>query len=324
MAIRIIQKNGSDNVTAEDDAKVNYVLFGTCIFGGIGKELALTSGSDSLTIGRGMACLGGRLISVDAEEKLASSSQTVYFIVDLREEGKEAAYLSDSFDDIEGIEVGSSVFLESGKIYEIPLYTNGQPALDTRKPGEASKARALSPSGYLGKTSLGDLFVIDDMGRITDFKQVQHCAYSDVASSLRIGDMNVNVASGLSMNFGGTTNVRRLVEKQVATVLSIPAQKTSSSADIFSDSSSKKISIDLETFSSFDNAFYVMVKSDEECGFSDAALSILEGGTVTFFTGLEIAFKKADNLATRYYRWNKDSSPEALGHVYVYLVGTVK
>lgn len=322
--IRIVQKNGSGQVSADDDAKVNYVLFGTCIFGGIGTamKVALSSTSGKMSIGTGMACIGGRLISIDSEETVDGTSGEILFIIDLREAGKENAYLARSYDGIEGIENGAGIFLESGKIYFVLFRSSdGIVQIPTRDPGEASSARMLSASGYLGKTKIGDLFTFNSDSTVSDFKQVQHCAYADIANYLLVGGKDkYKIDKGLSLSFGGRLLV--YAPLTVSGAFNIPTTASSSDVSIRTDTSATKQKETSNILSQFDSIYYVWIAAADDSGVEGCAGNVREDSSVIFFQGLEMAFSFSSDGWTIYTRWKKGTSPKELADVKLFVVGT--
>ena len=210
MAVRLIQKNGSEDVTSNDDARVNFALFGSCVFAGIGDELSFITmpvlgGGWTGTIGTGMGCFGGRLIQVSEPETWDShdslSVSALFLIVDLRL-GQESAYFTTKIMPNQANLItmaDSGTFFKDGKIYAIQIWENGSLLVPKRKPGEAEYCRKIAQTGKIGNTLLTDLFTFGDDGSVQDFNNIGHTQWADTAGGIKVGKLEVKMKAGLEL-----------------------------------------------------------------------------------------------------------------------------
>ena len=332
MAVRLIQKNGSEDVTANDDARVNFALFGTCIFAGIGSELsykysAVFGGGWTGTIGTGMGCFGGRLIQVTQSETLNSvaSASNLYLVVDLRS-GKENAYfttiIGQTIDD-QFIIADSSTFFEEGNLYAIRIWGNGSLLVPKRKPGEAEYCRKIAQTGKIGNTLLTDLFAFDDDGSVKDFRKINHTSYADTAGGIKVGGSDLTMKTGLEMAPSGN---RLVTSIKVVDGINI-AKTTGGSNAIDTDSATQKFSIAESVRNRlvrFDDIILVSLVSGSTSSSVDGASVAVGGDSFYPITGLEMKITNSGDDRTLLVRWNKGANIKDLSSATLRFIGTIK
>lgn len=334
MAVRLIQKNGSEDVTSNDDARVNFALFGSCVFAGIGNELsykasAVLGGGWTGTVGTGMGCFGGRLIQVSQPETLnipgALNPQNLFLVVDLRS-GKERAYFTtlimhttaDQF-----IMADSGTFFEDGNLYAIQLWGNGSMLVPKRKPGEAEYCRKIAQTGKIGNTLLTNLFTFDDDGNVTDLPKVNHTKYADTAGGIKVGSADFTMKAGLEMSPSGSRLVTTI---KVVDKIHI-AQTTGGNSAIETDSATQKFSINEDVMNMlvrFDDIILVSLVSGSFSSSIDGASVAINGGSFYPRAGLEMKITNSGNDRTLLVRWNKGATIEDLSSATLRFIGTIK
>lgn len=330
MAVRLIQKNGSEDVTSNDDARVNFALFGSCVFAGIGDELsykasAVAGGGWTGTIGTGMGCFGGRLIQVSQPETLnilvSSNPRDFYLVVDLRS-GKENAYFTTAIMQTPAsqfIMADSGTFFEDGNLYAIQLWGNGSMLVPKRKPGEAEYCRKIAQTGKIGNTLLTDLFTFDDDGNVTDLPKVNHTKYADTAG----GIAGFTMKAGLEMSPSGSRLVTTI---KVVDKIHI-AQATGGNSAIETDSATQKFSISEDVRNMlvrFDDIILVSLVSGSYSSSIDGASVSINGGSFYPMAGLEMKITNSGNDRTLLVRWNKGATIEDLSSATLRFIGTIK
>lgn len=334
MAVRLIQKNGSEDVTSNDDARVNFALFGSCVFAGIGDELsykasAVAGGGWTGTIGTGMGCFGGRLIQVSQPETLnilvSSNPRDLYLVVDLRS-GKENAYFTTVIMQTPAnqfIMADSGTFFEDGNLYAIQLWGNGSMLVPKRKPGEAEYCRKIAQTGKIGNTLLTDLFTFDDDGNVSDFHKINHTKYADTAGGIKVGSADFTMKAGLEMEGSGSRLVTTI---KVVDKIHI-AQTTGGNSAIETDSATQKFSISEDVRNMlvrFDDIILVSLVSGSYSSSIDGASVSINGGSFYPMAGLEMKITNSGNDRTLLVRWNKGATIEDLSSATLRFIGTIK
>lgn len=334
MAVRLIQKNGSEDVTSNDDARVNFALFGSCVFAGIGDELsykasAVAGGGWTGTIGTGMGCFGGRLIQVSQPETLnilvSFNPRDFYLVVDLRS-GKENAYFTTVIMQTPAnqfIMADSGTFFEDGNLYAIQLWGNGSMLVPKRKPGEAEYCRKIAQTGKIGNTLLTDLFTFDDDGNVSDFHKINHTKYADTAGGIKVGSADFTMKAGLEMS---PSRSRLVTTIKVVDGITI-AQTTGGNSAIETDSATQKFSISEDVrkmLVRFDDIILVSLVSGSYSSSIDGASVSINGGSFYPMAGLEMKITNSGNDRTLFVRWNKGATIEDLSSATLRFIGTIK
>lgn len=334
MAVRLIQKNGSEDVTSNDDARVNFALFGTCVFAGIGDELsykasAVLGGGWTGTIGTGMGCFGGRLIQVSQPETLNIPASlkpfNLYLVVDLRS-GKENAYFTPVLmlsQTDQPIEADSGTFLEDGNLYAFRIMDNGSFLIPKRKPGEAEYCRKIAQTGKIGNTLLTDLFTFDDDGNVSDFHKINHTKYADTAGGIKVGSADFTMKAGLEMEGSGSRLVTTIKVVDGITI----AKTTGGNSAIDTDSATQKFGISEDVrkmLVRFDDIILVSLVSGSYSSSIDGASVAINGGSFYPRAGLEMKITNSGNDRTLLVRWNKGATIEDLSSATLRFIGTIK
>lgn len=334
MAVRLIQKNGSEDVTSNDDARVNFALFGTCVFAGIGDELsykpsAVAGGGWTRTIGTGMGCFGGRLIQVSQPETLNIPASlkpfNLYLVVDLRS-GKENAYFTPVLmlsQTDQPIEANSGTFLEDGNLYAIRIWENGSLLVPKRKPGEAEYCRKIAQTGKIGNTLLTDLFIFDEDGNVSDFSNITHTQWADTAGGIKVGDFEVKMKAGLEMEGIGSRLVTTIKVVDGITI----AKTTGGNSAIDTDSATQKFSISEDVrkmLVRFDDIILVSLVSTSNSSSIDGANVAIGGGSFYPRAGLEMKITNNGNDRKLLVRWNKGATIKDLSSATLRFIGTIK
>lgn len=333
MAVRLIQKNGSEDVTSNDDARVNFALFGSCVFAGIGNELSykasrLTSGWTG-TVGTGMGCFGGRLIQVSQPETLNIpgnlNPHNLFLVVDLRS-GKERAYFTTLIMHTTAnqfIMADSGTFFEDGNLYAIQLWGNGSMLVPKRKPGEAEYCRKIAQTGKIGNTLLTDLFTFDDDGNVTDLPKVNHTKYADTAGGIKVGSADFTMKAGLEMSPSGSRLVTTI---KVVDKIHI-AQTTGGNSAIETDSATQKFSISEDVRNMlvrFDDIILVSLVSSSNSSSIDGANVAINGGSFYPRDNLEMKITNNGNDRKLLVRWNNGANIKDLSSATLRFIGTIK
>lgn len=336
MAVRLIQKNGSEDVTSNDDARVNFALFGSCVFAGIGDELSyitmpVLGGGWTGTIGTGMGCFGGRLIQVSEPETWDShdslSVSALFLVVDLRF-GQESAYFTTKIMPNQANLItmaDSGTFFDDGKMYAIQIWENGSLLVPKRKPGEAEYCRKIAQTGKIGNTLLTDLFTFDDDGNVTDLPKVNHTKYADTAGGIKVGSADFTMKAGLEMSPSGS----RLVTT-IKVVDGIDIAKTisgDSSIPIEDDSATQKFSIGddvREMLKRFDDIILVSLVSSSNSSSIDGANVAINGGSFYPMDNLEMKITNNGNDRKLFVRWKKGANTKDLSSATLRFIGTIK
>lgn len=334
MAVRLIQKNGSDDVTSNDDARVNFALFGSCVFAGIGDELSYTTmpvlgGGWTGTIGTGMGCFGGRLIQVSEPETWDShdslSVSALFLVVDLRL-GQESAYFTTKIMPNQANLItmaDSGTFFEDGKMYAIRIWENGSLLVPKRKPGEAEYCRKIAQTGKIGNTLLTDLFTFDADGNVSDFSNITHTQWADTAGGIKVGDFEVKMKAGLEMEGLGSRLVTTIKVVDGITI----AKTTGGNSAIDTDSATQKFSISEDVrkmLVRFDDIILVSLVSTSNSSSIDGANVAIGGGSFYPMAGLEMKITNNGNERKLLVRWNKGATIKDLSSATLRFIGTIK
>lgn len=335
MAVRLLQKNGSDNITASDDARVNFALFGTCRFSGIGEGMEVSvfppnGGKRQILLSPGRCCFGGYIVTLDSEESFVVPNNLLpkgpYLVLDLRILSGNNAYLTTdltikntgSITTTKIPEIGLDEFPEKGGIYAIQVSS-----MPKRNPGESLSCRKLTKKGKLGNTLLTDLFEFDGDDNITDFKSIEHCTTSDYAGGF-IGSDGKKYPVGDGLNVNGWYF---LLSKKVATSFSIPKGNVSlnSSQSIFSDTATHKVKMNGDAvtkdsilplfISTSGNETYTSHMADAQSVFTDGCL---------ITDDLQMAIGTEDGTGYLYWRWISNPAEGNWTDVTVTLTGTMR
>lgn len=333
MAVRLIQKNGSEDVTSNDDARVNFALFGSCVFAGIGDELsykasAVFGGGWTGTIGTGMGCFGGRLIQVSQPETLNIPGNlnpfNLFLVVDLRS-GKERAYFTtlimhttaDQF-----IMADSGTFFEDGNLYAIQIWGNGSMIVPKRKPGEAEYCRKIAQTGKIGNTLLTDLFTFDGDGNVTDLPKVNHTKYADTAGGIKVGSADFTMKAGLEMSPSGSRLVTTIKVVDGITIAKTPGGNSA----IETDSATQKFSISEDVrkmLVRFDDIILVSLVSTSNSSSIDGANVAINGGSF-LRDGLEMKITNNGNDRKLLVRWEPGAVIKDFSSATLRFIGTIK
>lgn len=334
MAVRLIQKNGSEDVTSNDDARVNFALFGSCVFAGIGDELSyitmpVLGGGWTGTIGTGMGCFGGRLIQVsepetwDSHDSLFVSS--LFLVVDLRL-GQENAYFTTKIMPNQANLItmaDSGTFFEDGKMYAIQIWENGSLLVPKRKPGEAEYCRKIAQTGKIGNTLLTDLFTFDADGNVTDLPKVNHTKYADTAGGITVGNLDCTLRAGLEMS---PSRSRLVTTIKVVDGITI-AKNTGGNSAIETDSATQKFSISEDVrkmLVRFDDIILVSLVSSSNSSSIDGANVAINGGSFYPRDNLEMKITNNGNDRKLLVRWNKGATMKDLSSATLRFIGTIK
>jgi hypothetical protein len=334
MAVRLIQKNDSEDVTSNDDARVNFALFGSCIFAGIGDEfsfitMSLLGGGWTGTIGTGMGCFGGRLIQVSEPETLESHyglfESALFLVVDLRL-GQERAYFTTKImlNQADLITMADSgTFFEDGKMYAIQIWENGSLLVPKRKPGEAEYCRKIAQTGKIGNTLLTDLFTFDDDGNVTDLPKVNHTKYADTAGGIKVGSADFTMKAGLEMSPSGSRLVTTIKVVDGITIAKTPGGKSA----IDTDSATQKFSISEDVrkmLVRFDDIILVSLVSSSNSSSIDGANVAINGGSFYPRDNLEMKITNNGNDRKLLVRWHKGANIKDLSSATLRFIGTIK
>lgn len=327
MAVRLVQKNGSEDVTSNDDARVNFALFGTCVFAGIRNEISSNiswvDGSGwTVTIDTGMGCFGGRLIQVSEPEILhfvgiPTGWEYIYLVVDLRS-GQESAYFT--MDHPTGaITAYSDTFFKDGKIYVLPFFrkTDGL-QVPKRKPGEAEYCRKIAQTGKIGNTPLTDLFKFDENGKISDINKVHKTEYADTAGGIKIGDADFTMKAGLELKGIGARLVTIIKVVDGITI----AETYGGDGPIDTDPKKQEFSISEDVrkkLGKFDDIILVSLISSSNSSFIDGASVAINGGSF-LRDGLEMKITENGKLLVR---WNKGAVVKDFSSATLRFIGTI-
>ena len=332
MAVRLLQKNGSEDVTSNDDARVNFALFGTCVFAGIRNEFSIdiswVDGSGwTATIDTGMGCFGGRLIQVSEPEILhfdgiPTGWEYIYLVVDLRF-GQESAYFT--MDSPTGATTAySGTFFKDGKIYVLPFFRKGDGLqVPKRKPGEAEYCRKIAQTGKIGNTPLTDLFTFNDKGEVSDFSNITHTQWADTAGGIKVGDLKVKMKAGLELEGIGSRLVTTIKVVDGITI----AKNTGGNGAIDTDSATQKFSIGEDVrkmLVRFDDIILVSLVSTSNSSSIDGANVAIGGGSFYPRTGLEMKITNNGNDRKLLVRWNKGANIKDLSSATLRFIGTIK
>lgn len=325
MAVRLLQKNGSEDVTSNDDARVNFALFGTCVFAGIGNELSCkfsqVGGSGwTATIGTGMGCFGGRLIQVSEPEilnlnEIPTAVTAVFIVVDLRF-GQESTYFTT---ERPAGSTETDKFFEDGKIYVVPIQDkSGYSFITKRKPGEAEYCRKIAQTGKIGNTPLTDLFKFDENGKISDINKVHKTEYADTAGAIKVGKNNLKMKAGLEVEGIGSRLVTIIKVVDGITI----AKTYGGDGPIDTDPKKQEFSIGEDVrkkLGKFDDIILVSLISSSNSSFIDGAGVAINGGSF-LRDGLEMKITENGKLLVR---WKKGAVVKDFSSATLRFIGTI-
>lgn len=204
MAVNLIRKNNSDEITAAMDATMYYMMLGEGIFNGAYNSCKTSISNGILTVSSGIISLGGRMIEIPENNNVQlelphySENKTIYVKANVTIEDDDSLSTVSIYTSIEATQSVRHA-LTKADVYTTNLFkityssanssylvTNAIAMLD---PGIAKYASSLLASGRIGNTNVTDIFKFEN-GSVT---AVRHCTNAD----------NAAIAEGLAYKDNG-------------------------------------------------------------------------------------------------------------------------